>query len=95
MTEALTTFTKTPAERKRYLLDYRDWLDTDEKVATVAFSADDELVVDGHIVSSDGGTVTFFVSGGHDGDTYPVVVTADTTGGQTKQVVIEFVVNAY
>lgn len=90
--------TKYTHERKRYTVAYDEWVDTGETVALVEFSVtgDDAnpVAVDAHAISEDGLTVAFFVSGGDDGETYEVLITATTSGGQTKEDTVLFAVVA-
>lgn len=85
-------FTKTPTERKRYQIDYTNWLDTGETVATRAFTVEPtgSLVVDASLILTGNKAVSFFVNGGDDGETYKVVVTITTSGGQTKEDLVYF-----
>jgi hypothetical protein len=81
-------FVKTPAERKRYALDYSNWLDTGETVNGSSFAISPTtgtpLYIDGQAIV--GGTqLSFYVNGGLDQNDYLVTVTITTTGGQTKQ----------
>lgn len=86
---ALKRYIKAAAERKRYQIDYSNWLDTGETVASVVFSIDKvtvpPLVVDGVANTPDGVGVQYYVSGGVDGTNYVVTATLTTsTGPQTK-----------
>ncbi len=79
---------KTPSDRKRYSVDYTDWLDTGELVVSAAIVVDPPagtLLVDGVVVSGDGKSVVFFLSDGDDGETYRALITVQTSGGQSKE----------
>lgn len=83
-------YVKASAERKRYQIDYTDWLDTGETIASVAFTPllntiSPVLVVDaiGVLPSQQG--VQYYVSGGVTGATYEVDVLM-TTAAQQPQV---------
>jgi hypothetical protein len=93
----LGTFTKTPAERKRYSLDYTDWLDTGETISTATFSVTPTtgatpLIVDASSIDPGGKQVVFFVNNGVDGTTYEVEALVTTSGGQTKEDQVNFLV---
>ena len=93
----LGIFTKTPAERKRYLLDYTDWLDTGEIISTRIFSVTPTsgatpLTIDASSIDPSGKKVIFFANNGVDGTTYLVDVLITTSGGQTKEDRVNFLV---
>lgn len=86
----LGRFIKTPAERKRYSLDYSEWLDTGETVTGATFAITPTgtatpLVVDASSISASGTEVVYFVNYGTDGTTYTLDVVVTTSGGQTKE----------
>ncbi len=83
----LGRFIKSSGERKRYTLDYGDWLDTGETVLSTVFSVSpaSALEVDASSISSDGTEVAFFVSGGTSGIVYTVGVAITTSSGQVKE----------
>lgn len=88
-------FRKAEADRKRYVVDYEDWMNEDELVTTVAASGDvpaDNFYVDGYIVDTDGKEVIFYVSGGVEGSSYDVTITINTTLQQIKEDFVTFVV---
>jgi|SRR5215471_4438961 len=82
-------FVKEPWERKRYTIDYTDWLDDTEEVQAVSFSTDiaDEnpVQVDTWQIMPDGLLVQIYVSGGIGGTDYVVDVRMITTMGQQKE----------
>ena len=92
----LARFTKQPSERKRYTIDYSDWLDTSETISTVAFVpspiATGGLVVDAYSIATPATSVVFFANFGVSGTTYTVTVTITTSGGQIKEDEILFAV---
>jgi hypothetical protein len=95
----LGTFTKTPVERKRYTLDYTDWLDTGETVTGCVFTVSPStgvtpFIIDASAITGSGLMVTFFANYGVSGVTYVVDVLMTTSGGQTKEDQINFVVKA-
>lgn len=80
--------TKTPTEIKRYKIDYSDWLDTGETVISKTFTASGDgnlITVPTSSIAGDGQSVTFFIAGGDDGNTYELLVQVVTSGGQTKE----------
>ena len=85
----LGRFTKTPTERKRYSLDYADWLDTSETIATVTFGVtpvtDNPLIVDAYLIATPATSVAFFINNGITGTTYTLDIQITTSGGQTKE----------
>lgn len=86
----LAKYVKAEGERKRYTVEYADWLDTGETVDNAVFTVVDNsltipLVVDDIGVSPDAVSVQYYVSGGEDGVTYEVIVTATTSGAQIKE----------
>jgi len=84
----LGKFRKTPAEVKRYAISYDHWLDEGEYISTIAFAVSPSagvLVVAPDTVGQNVRQVGFFISGGSDKQSYTLVVTMTTTGGQTKQ----------
>lgn len=92
----LGKFIKTPIEVKRYKIDYSHWLDTSEYVSAVSFqTVSTNTGIINCIAAAIGATdtsVSFFASGGEDGQTYEVAVTMTTSGNQIKQDVIYFVI---
>lgn len=85
----LARFTKAPGERKRYTIDYSDWLDTGETISTVTFLPSPiqtgGLEVDAYSIATPATSVVFFANFGIDGTTYTLNVTITTSGGQTKE----------
>lgn len=95
---SLGRFSKTPAERKRYSIDYSNWLDTDETVASYVFgitpSTSPAFVVDATSLGSSDTVLIFFVSGGVAAEQYTIDVRATTSGGQIKEDIILYSVRA-
>lgn len=88
-------FRKAPADRKRYVVDYKDWLNDNEEISdgVVAGSVpEDGFYVDGFLVDNSNREVIFYVSGGLSGVEYTVTITVDTTLQQTKEDWVTFVV---
>lgn len=92
----LNKFRKVPADRKRYVVDYADWLNNLETVTSVTLEGNvptDNFYVDAYTVDTGGLQVIFYVSGGVSGSTYNVTITATTSLAQVKQDIVTFVVN--
>lgn len=95
----LAKYTQSPSEVKRYSIEYSDWLDTGENLGSATFAVtpvtDPAFVVQSsQIVAGDTGALSqlrFFVAGGVVNTSYSIVVTAETSGGQTKQDTVLFV----
>lgn len=93
----LGNFSKTPAERKRYAIDYSEWLDTGETVTARTFTVTPvnvttPFLVDASSINAAGTVLTFFVSGGANNTTYTVDVQITTSGGQIKEDTIIYTV---
>lgn len=92
----LGSFVKTPIERKRYAIDYSEWLDTGETLTTVVYTipvvTTPPLVVDATSIGSGNTLAVFFISGGLNGRQYTVEVVATTSGGQIKEDTVLFTV---
>ena len=92
----LGSFVKTPIERKRYAIDYSEWLDTGETLSTVVYTipvvTTPPLVVDASSIGSGNTVAVFFINGGLNGRQYTVEVVATTSGGQIKEDTILFTV---
>lgn len=90
-------FRKGPDDRKRYVIDYADWLSENETISTVTMEGNipaDNFFIDGYVVNVSGGSkeVIFFVSGGLPGKEYNATVTINTSLTQTKEDFVTFVV---
>lgn len=90
----LGKFVKTPNERKRYTVDYTNWLETTETLATVDFTVDPpgSLEIDADEILPGNKKVMYFVSGGDDAVTYRVPILVTTSTGQTKEDVVYYIV---
>lgn len=96
---ALKKYTKASGERKRYQIDYTNWLDTGELAVSVVPSVLNNtvatpLVVDGVQVLPTGLGVQYYVSGGANGVTYEVLftMTSNSSESQIKQDVNYFTI---
>ncbi len=81
-------FKKGELDRKRYVVDYNDWLDVAETVTAVTCAGnnpDDAFFVDGYVVNTGGKEIIFYASGGVAGSSYNVTVQVTTSMGQVKQ----------
>lgn len=91
----LAKFPKSPGDRKRYSIDYSQWLDAGEVLSNVVTSTDDPdgVYVDGILIDPTGqDTVIMYVSGGSRGRSYDVSITVTTTGDQVREDYVTFVV---
>ena len=93
----LGNFVKSPAEVKRYKVDYSDWLDTGEYVQSVVLtvsptSSSNPLTVAANTIDASQTYFAFFVAGGVVGTVYTVDVKVTTTGSQIKEDTILFTV---
>ena len=92
----LAKYCKEPGERKRYTLDYSEWLDTNETITAVTFGVTPSEVggvqVDAFSIGTPATSITFFVNDGLDGTTYTVEATITTSGGQIKEDQVLFAV---
>lgn len=87
---ALAKYVKASVDRKRYQIDYSEWLDTGEQVSSVTFTVDANataplLVIDGIQILPTGLGVQYYISGGVDGVTYRVLADLDTTVGPQEK----------
>lgn len=87
-----------PTERKRYSIDYSDWLDQAELVADpvtfeVTPSTGNPVVVDGYSLNPNGTSIVFYATGGDPG-AFKVSVNMATTGGQVRVDTVQYTVKA-
>ncbi|QIG66837.1 hypothetical protein EVB41_007 [Rhizobium phage RHph_TM3_14A] len=88
-------FRKVPADRKRYVIDYTDWLNEGETLIFVMMDGSmplDNFYVDGYLLSDDNKQVIFYVSGGVPGTNYDVTAKVTTSLQQIKEDFVTFVV---
>lgn len=92
----LGKYFKSPADRKRYTIDYTDWLDSAELISTVTFEVTpvgtSVLVIDGIAIDTDAKGVVFYASEGLDGTNYKAFPTMTSSNGQIKEDEIRFTV---
>lgn len=83
----LATWTKAPDERKRYTIDYSEWLGTSEHLSTFDLDPGTATVVVSGAAIDDAVQkhLIFFVEGGASNERAIVTVTVTTTDGQIKQ----------
>lgn len=93
----LAKFVKEPGERKRYTLDYAEWLEDSELISNVEFTITPSgaLTVDSYSLGSPATNVVFFASGGVDGVTYSVEARITTSVGQIREDQVTFAVKEY
>jgi hypothetical protein len=102
MAKIVARFTKSPSERKRYDVDYSQWLEGEEvitgAVATVfpdSSSADSTPVFVDSIVIFPGATgIAFFANAGTAGRSYKLRLVTQTTLTEIKEDGIVFVVTS-
>jgi hypothetical protein len=94
----LGKYFKAPDERKRYSIDYTDWLDTGEVLTVVTFEVTpvdaDPVVIDGIAIETGEKSVVFYASAGLDGKSYKAIATTTTSGGQVKEDTVQYTVKA-
>ena len=94
----LGKYFKTSDERKRYSIDYSDWLDTAEQLLNVTFLVIPidayPVAIDGIAIQTGGTSVAFYASAGIEGVTYKAIATMTTNGGQVKEDTILYTVKA-
>lgn len=94
----LGNFVKSPVERKRYEIDYSEWLDTGETVSSVTFTPSPiesgGLQVDAYSIANPATAVVFFVNFGNAGSNYVLDVQMTTSGGQIKEDTVLFSVRS-
>lgn len=90
-------FRKSPGDRKRYEVNYEDWLNASELLTEVTLVGNvpaDDFYIDGYLVDAAGKEVIFYVSGGLPGTEYVVTIQVETSFNQVKEDTIGFRVTA-
>jgi hypothetical protein len=94
----LGKYSKVPADRKRYSIDYSDWLDQSELVSSVTFGVTPSeagmLVIDGTSIDTTKTISVFYASAGNVGSVYTVAVTMTTSGGQIREDTVQYTVKS-
>jgi len=94
----LGKYFKSPDERKRYSIDYTDWLDTGEQLSNVTFEVTpidaSPIVINGIAIETGNKSVVFYASAGLDGKSYKAIATMTTSGGQIKEDTVQYTVKA-
>lgn len=94
----LGKYFKAPEERKRYSINYDDWLDIGELITDVTFEVTpvdaDPVVIDGIAIETSEKGVVFYASAGLDGKSYKANVITTTSGGQVKEDTVQYTVKA-
>lgn len=95
---AVGKYVNAPDERKRYTIDYNEWLDVGETIVSITFEvtpvSTTPFIIDGVAINTGARGASFYGSGGQDGETYAAVATVVTSGGQTKNDRVNFSVKA-
>ena len=88
----LGSFSKSPAERKRYAVDYSDWLGVGETLSsyTLTSTPSGGMTVDGASIATGNTVLVFFISGGTAGVQYTLDVNIATSSGQIKEDTVLF-----
>ena len=86
----LVKYVQAASEKKRYQINYVNWLDTGEFVVGVAFTVSpvdpvNPVVVDGIQVLPTGLGVQYYLSGGNDGKSYDINALLTTSIGPQKR----------
>lgn len=93
----LKKFYKDPDDRKRYTLDYTDWLDLTESVSSCVFAVTPVeaggLEVDASSIVANK-TVVFYVALGNADTDYTVEATMTSDAGQVKQDTLTYLVRS-
>lgn len=95
-----TTLIKQPADQRDYDIDFSRWIPDDDTItsATAVVTEIDPLtdiqVESVQIVAADA-IVKVWISGGLDGSTYKITVTASTTDGRIKETEFKLRVRDY
>ena len=76
---------KQPADQRDYDIDFSRWLPDGDTITNAQATAapEGELTVESVQITDQ--IVKVWASGGNDGDTYTVTVTASTSGGRIKE----------
>jgi hypothetical protein len=97
----LERYDQQPNDVKNYVLDYSEWLATNETLTSVVYAVDilneqtgdvgePTLVVTNTSLVNGNTSSKYYVSGGLDGRDYKVTATATTNDSQTLETEIEF-----
>lgn len=91
----LGKYSQCPNDRRRYKIEYDEWLDTGELLLDVTFAVtpvtSPTLRVEDHVLADTDTSVKFYILGGDvAGTKYTLTVTATTADGQTKQDTVLF-----
>lgn len=91
----LGRYRQQPGERRKRGVDYRDFLEDSEEVtnvtATVTPATDTPFMITNIAIDPEEGKEWIYYSeGGEHGETYSVLFTVTTNGGQRKQDTVEF-----
>ena len=81
-------FAKDEGDTKRYVVDYIDWLDTDEVITAVDIQGTvptDNFFIEWMEVETDGKQIIYYVSGGLAEKEYNATITVTTSWSQVKE----------
>jgi ATP-dependent protease ClpP protease subunit len=92
----LGVFIKQPHEVLDYDFDYSEWLPTSDIIVSTAAVADAGITLGSTIIDpATKQVVKQWVSGGADGTTYKIQITATTAGGRVKEIEFKIRVREY
>jgi hypothetical protein len=94
----LGKYFKVPIDNKRYTVDYSDWLDLGETVASITYSVlpqdSSPVFINQNVLNTPLTGGILYAGGGVPGTTYIAYVTMITSGGQTREDTIQYTVKA-
>jgi hypothetical protein len=76
----MTTFLKDPNEELDYGFDWSSWLASGESIATYSLSAEAGITLGTNSVNA--GIITYWLSGGTEGETYKITCQVETNEGR-------------
>lgn len=91
----IAKFRKQADDRKRYVVDYTNWMDADENISGVTMGGndpEDAFYVDGYVIDETLKRVVFYIDGGVSGVAYDVSIQIGTSKQQVKNDTIQMVV---
>lgn len=93
-----TTLIKQPADQRDYDIDFARWIPDGDTITTATAIVTPivpatDIVIESVAITSP--VVKVWISGGLDGSTYKITVTASTTGGRIKETEFKLRVRDY
>lgn len=90
--QPIATYTKDPAAKLDYSIDWSSWLPAGDTIASVAWTATGATVCGSPAPSVASGIATVWIEGGTDGTTATVVCQVTTTAGRIDERTIRLTV---